>query len=116
MKITRFVLVAGTALTLGAASLGAYAQASDTAAAPAAAPATSNKSADRALAKAVKRALTKSKEIDASNIYVRARSGAIRLSGFVPQNDQIQMATDTTKGVSGVTSVDNKVTVRQPGR
>jgi hyperosmotically inducible protein len=119
MKITGILMVAGTALALSIASAGAYAQASDAMAAPAAAapaaPATSTKAANRALARSVKRALTKNKQIDGSNIYVRARGGAIRLTGFVPENAQIQIAGDAAQGVNGVTSVENKLTVRQPG-
>ncbi|RKP53451.1 BON domain-containing protein [Pararobbsia silviterrae] len=112
MKVTRFFVVAGTALVLSAASVGAYAQASDANAA--AAPAASSKAANRALSKSVRRALTKNKQIDSTNIYIRARDGVIRLTGFVPENAQIQAATDTVQGVSGVTSVDNKLTVKQP--
>lgn len=118
MKITHYLVVAGSVLALSLASVGAYAQASDAApaaAAPAAAPAASSKAENRALGRAVKRALSKNKQIDGSNIYVRARSGAIRLTGFVPENNQIQIAGDVAQSVSGVTSVDNKLTVRRPG-
>lgn len=117
MKISPLLVVASSALLLALASSGAYAQASDAnAAAPAAAaPAASSKAANRALGRAVKRALTKNKQIDASNIYVRARDGAVRLTGFVPENAQIQIASDVTQTVSGVSSVDNKLTVRRPG-
>ncbi len=120
MKFSPLLIVASSALVLGLASSGAYAQASDAnAAAPAAAapaaPAASSKAANRSLGRAVKRALTKNKQIDASNIYVRARDGAVRLTGFVPENAQIQIASDVTQTVSGVSSVDNKLTVRRPG-
>lgn len=114
MKITHVLVLAGSALALSLASVSVYAQASDAAPA-AAAPAASSKAENRALGHAVKRALSKNKQIDGSNIYVRARSGAIRLTGFVPENNQIQIAGDVAQGVSGVTSVDNKLTVRQPG-
>jgi hyperosmotically inducible protein len=117
MKMTRLVRAASGVLVM-LASLSAFAQASgtDATAAPAAAAsAHASKAANRQLGKTVKRALTKNKEIDASNIYVRARDGAVRLTGFVPENAQIQIATDVTQGVSGVTSVDNKLSVRQPG-
>lgn len=116
MKMTKLIAAASGVLVM-LASLNAFAQASgtDMTAAPAAASAHASKEANRALGKAVKRALTKNKEIDASNIYVRARDGGVRLTGFVPENAQIQAATDVTQGVSGVTSVDNKLSVRQPG-
>ncbi len=113
MKMTRLVKAASGVLVM-VASLSVYAQASGTDAA--AAPAThATKAENSKLAKTVKRALTKNKEIDASNIYVRARDGVVRLTGFVPENAQIQIATDAAQGVAGVTSVDNKLSVRQPG-
>jgi hyperosmotically inducible protein len=116
MKMTTLVKGASGMLVM-LASLSVFAQASGT---DAMAPATTSgahasKADNRALGKTVKRALTKNKEIDASNIYVRARDGVVRLTGFVPENAQIQIATDVTQGVSGVTSVDNKLSVRQPG-
>jgi hyperosmotically inducible periplasmic protein len=116
MNMTRLVKGASGVLVM-LASLSAFAQASDSGAmAPAAATsAPSSKAANRQLAKVVKRALTKNKDIDASNIYVRARDGVVRLTGFVPENGQIQTATDVATAVSGVTSVDNKLSVRQPG-
>ncbi|CAM2157705.1 hyperosmotically inducible periplasmic protein [Pararobbsia alpina] len=114
MKFTQLLVIASSAVALSIGSASVYAQASDAAPA-AAAPATSSKAANRALGRAVKRALTKNKQIDASNIYVRARDGAIRLTGFVPENAQIQIAGDVTQGVNGVSSVDNKLTVRRPG-
>ncbi|CAB3793447.1 BON domain-containing protein [Pararobbsia alpina] len=117
MNMTKLVSAASGVLVM-LASLSAFAQASgaDAMASPAAAPsAHATKAENRQLGKEVKRALTKNKEIDATNIYVRARDGAIRLTGYVPENAQIQIATDVTQGVSGVSSVDNKLTVRQPG-
>jgi hyperosmotically inducible periplasmic protein len=117
MKMTKLVRAASGALVM-LASLSAFAQASgtDAMAAPDAATAThSSKTANRQLGRSVKRALTKNKEIDASNIYVRARDGVVRLTGFVPENAQIQIATDAAQSVSGVSSVENKLSVRQPG-
>jgi hyperosmotically inducible protein len=117
MNMTKLIRSASGVVVM-LASLSAFAQASGTdamAAPAAAASAHSSKAENRQLGKTVKRALTKNKEIDASNIYVRARDGAIRLTGYVPENAQIQIATDVAQGVSGVSSVDNKLSVRQPG-
>jgi hyperosmotically inducible protein len=113
MKMTKLVRAASGVLVM-LASLSAFAQASGTDA-MAAPSAHASKAENRQLGKAVKRALTKNKEIDASNIYVRARDGVVRLTGFVPENAQIQIASDAAQSVSGVTSVDNKLSVRQPG-
>jgi osmotically-inducible protein OsmY len=97
-------------------AMGAHAQASDTT--PSAdttmkAGGTS-KQADRALARAVRRALGKS-QIDPANIFVRARGGAVTLSGTVNDNAQIGAAADVAKGVLGVQSVTNKLSLFHGG-
>ena len=97
----------------------AYAQASDAMAAPDASSATSSKKAvskaDRALARAVRRALSKAQGFNVSNVYVRARSGAVTLSGSVDTGDQITQAETVAKSVSGVNSVSNKLTLFHGG-
>ncbi len=94
----------------------AYAQSSDTAAASgtmsAAPSAKSTKKADRSLGLAVRKALGKS-SIDVSSISVRARGGAVTLTGSVPDATQIEKATSVAQGVAGVTSVSNKLSVEQ---
>ncbi|MBP0591260.1 BON domain-containing protein [Paraburkholderia sp. LEh10] len=92
-----------------------YAQASDSASTgtTAAAPAASSKKENRALGKKVRSALAKTQGLDVSNINVRARSGAVTLTGTAPDNDQIQKAGEVAKGVAGVTSVTNKINVQQ---
>lgn len=75
-----------------------------------------SKSADRALQKRVRAALTKAKDVTASNITVRAHGGAVILEGSVPDQDDIDKAAAVAKGVSGVTSVKNVLTVRSPGQ
>jgi hyperosmotically inducible periplasmic protein len=94
-----------------------YAQASDsTAAGTMAAPAANSKAAkqeNRALGKKVRSALAKAQGLDVSNINVRARGGAVTLTGTAPDNDQIQKAGEVAKGVAGVTSVSNKINVQQ---
>ncbi|TKC91148.1 BON domain-containing protein [Trinickia terrae] len=95
----------------------AYAQASDTAAAPAAtasAPsAKAVKKANRTLGYTVRKALAKTQGLDVSNISVRARGGAVTLTGTVPDQGQIDAAGEAAKGVKGVTSVANKLSVMQ---
>jgi len=97
----------------------AYAQASDAMAAPDASSATSSKKAvskaDRARARAVRRALSKAQGFNVSNVYVRARSGAVTLSGSVDTGDQITQAETVAKTVSGVNSVSNKLTLFHGG-
>ncbi|WP_109483563.1 BON domain-containing protein [Paraburkholderia sp. C35] len=95
-----------------------YAQASDSAPAGtmSAAPAANSKAAkseNRALGKKVRSALAKTQGLDVSSIAVRARGGAVTLTGTAPDNDQIQKAGEVAKGVAGVTSVSNKINVQQ---
>jgi len=64
--------------------------------------------ANRALERRVLSALTKAK-IDALNVTVLVKSGAVTLVGAVPDSSQINRAGDETKKVAGVTSVDNRL-------
>jgi hyperosmotically inducible protein len=105
------------AASLSMMTVGAHAQASDstTSADTPAKPAASGKQADRALARSVRRALGKSQGVDPANIYVRARGGAVTLSGTVADSGQIATAGDIAKGVSGVQSVSNKLSLFHGG-
>jgi len=75
----------------------------------------SDSKADHALARSVRRALAKAQGFDVSGVFVRARSGAITLSGTVRTSDQIRQAEEVTKTVQGVTSVSNKLTLFHGG-
>jgi osmotically-inducible protein OsmY len=114
VKTVNLLKALGIAVCVATAS-SAYAQASD-AMAPAAtaAPATNSKSmhqADRKLGRDVRHALARAQGFNVSNVFVRARGGAVTLTGSVPQSGMIQQAEDVAKGVPGVTSVSNKVTL-----
>jgi hyperosmotically inducible protein len=113
-----------TALTLGlCAAAAAYGQSDDMAASmpmasgAAMAPAHSGHAtkADRALGKAVRRALDKTQGFDVSGVFVRARGGAVTLSGTVRSGDQIRQAEEVTRTVQGVTSVTNRLTLFHGG-
>ncbi|WGS55273.1 BON domain-containing protein (plasmid) [Paraburkholderia sp. D15] len=67
---------------------------------------------DRKLSVDVRRALAVSKDIDVTNIFVRARGGAITLTGSVREAGQIQKAEDIASHVKGVTSLTNKLTLQ----
>jgi hyperosmotically inducible periplasmic protein len=128
--IQAFTLAAGAMLV--AASLNVYAQ--DAASAPMAAPAATApteaaqanvkqskaelkkaRAANRALSRKVRAALAKDKNISVANITVRAKDGAIVLQGTVPEQGQVDHATDVAKGVAGVMSVKNALTIRPVG-
>jgi hyperosmotically inducible periplasmic protein len=99
----------GAASSTGASVSGASA----TVASGAATPATGRK-ANRALRRSVYAAISKHKEISAGNISVSAKDGAVTLNGWVPDARQIDKATEIAKGVPGVTSVTNKLSVQRP--
>ncbi|MEX3855943.1 BON domain-containing protein [Paraburkholderia sp. BR10923] len=68
---------------------------------------------NRALARKVRGALTRTQGLNVSSISVRARGGAVVLTGSVPTRSQIDVAGDAAKSVPGVTSVSNKLSVVQ---
>ncbi|CAM2142222.1 hyperosmotically inducible periplasmic protein [Pararobbsia alpina] len=109
MKSVDFLKAIGGAAAVVFA-LNVYAQASD--AAPAAPAATSSKAANRALVKQVRKALARAKGLEPTRIYTKAVDGVVTLTGSVPEQGQIDIATQAAQGVQGVTSVSNKLTVR----
>lgn len=118
MKAVRMLQALGVVVSLALVS-GANAQSQSSAptatldsAASAKAGQKSTRKADRKLSSDVRRALSKTKEITVTNIFVRARSGAITLTGSVPDNAQIDKAAEVAKGVPGVTSVTNKLSLQ----
>ena len=64
----------------------------------------------------VRKALSKAQGFDVSNVFVRARGGAVTLTGSVPDGAQIPQAEEVAKGVAGVKSVNNKLTHRHARR
>lgn len=122
MKAIHAVRLVSTALLISG-SIHAYAQASN-AAAPSSAPTTtaearghykSMKAANRALQRQVRSALVKDRNISTANITVRARDGAVTLQGTVPLQAQSDRATEVAKGVPGVVSVRNALSIRPVG-
>ena len=115
MKTVNLLKALGVALCVATAS-SAYAQSSDAMAPDApAASAKSVKQTDRRLGLAVRKALAKAQGFDVSNVFVRARGGAVTLSGSVPDGAQIPQAEDIAKNVAGVKSVNNKLTIGTQG-
>lgn len=114
------VLVSITAL-LGGVCAGAWAQggassseSSGATAASAASTPREIRKANRALSRKVYAALAKHKEIDAGAIGIAAKSGAVLISGTVPDASQINTVIEIVKGVAGVTSVTSKLSVQRP--
>lgn len=98
------------------ASGGGMAQPGSTAAAPASASASPKaaRQANRALRKKVYAALAQHKEIDAGNLSITVKEGAVTLGGTVAAAAQVEKVATIVKGVPGVTSVTNKLTVQPP--
>jgi len=110
MKSVNFLkAIGGVAAVVFALNVYAQAASDTTMAAPAA---TSSKAANRALAKSVRRALAKTKGLEPTRIYTKAVGGVVTLTGSVPEQGQVDLAGKAAEGVSGVTSVSNKLTVR----
>ncbi|KAA0998408.1 BON domain-containing protein [Paraburkholderia panacisoli] len=115
MKSVGFLKTLGAVVAMVAAC-NVYAQASDAQTSSTSSAASNVKAGKRAnneLGRKVRGALTKTQGLDVSNISVRARGGAVTLTGTVPDEGQIESAGTAAKGVAGVTSVSNKLTVMQ---
>jgi osmotically-inducible protein OsmY len=67
------------------------------------------------LAKNVSNAIAKT-GIPTSKISVKANQGKVILSGSVPNANQIAQAGEVARGVAGVVSVDDKLTVGYEGQ
>ncbi|MFM0073674.1 BON domain-containing protein [Paraburkholderia sediminicola] len=99
---------AGEAASSPASAQGASTMAGTGAAAP------TGRKADRALRRKVYAAIGKYKEISAGDISVIAKDGAVTLNGTVTEAAQINRVEAIARGVPGVTSVTNKLTVKKP--
>nr|WP_236655084.1 BON domain-containing protein [Burkholderia pyrrocinia] len=96
---------------------GAWAQGSQTvgASASSAAPtAKETRKANRALKRQVYAALAKHKEIEAGNISIVAKDGAVTLNGTVTDASQIDTVGEVARNVRGVKSVTNRLSVARP--
>ncbi|MFP3563446.1 BON domain-containing protein [Paraburkholderia sp. SIMBA_030] len=117
MKTVNLLKALGVALCMATAA-SAYAQSSDAMATndtAAATPSTkTTKKMDRKLGLDVRKALAKAQDFDVSNVFVRARGGAVTLTGTVPDGAQIPKAEEVAKNVAGVKSVNNKLTIGAP--
>ncbi|NPT43905.1 BON domain-containing protein [Paraburkholderia sp. 1N] len=118
MKVIRTFQTLGVVLSLALVS-SVHAQSQSSAptvtpdsAASAKATQMSIRKADRKLGSDVRRALSKTKDIEVTNIFVRARGGAVTLTGSVPDNAQIDRAAEVARSVPGVTSVTNKLSLQ----
>ncbi len=111
MGIQKLAVIVGAVAALAAFNV--QAQPADSSVPVAAASsARAARKADHMLEKAVRKALGKDKAVDVTNVSVRARSGAVTLLGTVPEQGQVDAATQAAQGVAGVASVNNALTVK----
>jgi hyperosmotically inducible protein len=82
-------------------------------AAPATVPGSAAKS-NRTLRKRVYATFAKHSEIDAGSISVTAKDGVVTLNGTVPDAQQVDEVSGIAKGVPGVVSVTNRLTIQRP--
>lgn len=94
-SMTALVLLTATgcAVTRGQETVGAYVD-------------------DSAITTSVKARFVDNKEVDASAISVETLKGTVMLSGFAKSANEKNMAETIARGVKGVTSVKNEITVR----
>jgi hyperosmotically inducible protein len=71
--------------------------------------------ADRRLSRDVRGAIGKGGGVDMSRLGVIARSGKVRLVGTVPDEGEIDIASQRAQSVTGVTNVSNNLSIRVPG-
>jgi hyperosmotically inducible protein len=93
--ITAVVLLTATgcAVTRGQETVGAYVD-------------------DAGITTLVKSRFVESKQVDAASISVETLKGTVMLSGFAKSNDERAAAERIARGVRGVISVKNELTVR----
>ncbi|MGF6504950.1 BON domain-containing protein [Paraburkholderia sp. 32] len=123
MKTSRALKIA-VGILVGSTSIHVWAQASESEArgvskgtvteASGGMTATINPKDNFALRRRVYAAIAQHKEINAGNISVVVKRGAVTLDGTVADASQVGEATEITKGVPGVTSVTNRLTVKEP--
>lgn len=119
--INTFKLMGGALIVV--VSVNAWSQTSESAAtstqstmAPAGeGSAKSARQANRALSKKVLHALSKG-GVSTSRMNVIAKGGAVTLAGSVSDSSQIDKAAQLAKGVPGVTSVKNSLTLKEVGQ
>ncbi|WCM22875.1 BON domain-containing protein [Paraburkholderia bryophila] len=70
---------------------------------------------DSDLSKAVRQALARAPGFNVAGVFVRARDGAVFLSGTVHSADQIRQAEQIARTVPGVLVVSNKLTLWHGG-
>jgi hyperosmotically inducible periplasmic protein len=114
MKTQSSRRLVGAALTAIAATLLIGCNKAPDATPPAQAPATTMGTDvdDSVITSSVKSALLGDPTVKSFDLQVETRKGTVQLSGFVDSQAQIDQAVAVTRGVAGVTDVENGVTLK----
>jgi osmotically-inducible protein OsmY len=115
LKMVSALLLLGVLLQAQAQYAGAEAASSSPAGAKSQYEASScraARAANSALARKVRDAVVRDGAIDAIQLHVVARDGVVFLMGAVPQMSQAERAAKIAKGIPGVKSVENVLTLR----
>ena len=118
MKVRALLLTTVAAASLSTASLGVVNSASAADAASATNESNSKKLMrvnDHALSHSVRKSMTRVRGLDSSHINVLTRGSTVTLAGTVPDRSQIDSAAAAAESVTGVSKVDNRLTVGYPG-
>jgi hyperosmotically inducible protein len=106
MKI--FILAAATSALLAGCGNN-----QDSQTAPAAKTTVGTEIDDTVVTAKVKSALLADADIKSFDLKVETRKGAVQLSGFVDNQVQVERAITATRGVEGVKSVENGITLKE---
>lgn len=68
---------------------------------------------DNLITSEVNRLLVKNRAVDAMDITASTRNGVVTLDGSVPSQTMARRAAELVSGVPGVSSVNNKLTVKK---
>jgi hyperosmotically inducible protein len=104
--------LASVLVAMLAVSLLGCGQAADSSPAAGAATSVGNDIDDTVVTTRVKAALMTNPQINSYDFKVETRKGEVMLSGFVDNQVQLDLATDTTRAVEGVKSIQNHVTLK----
>jgi len=69
---------------------------------------------DAVLTGKVKTALIDDKTVKALDVNVETRRGVVQLNGFANSQEEIDRAIAVARGITGVKSVDNNLTIKKP--
>jgi len=109
MRVNRRLLVLGVAL----AGAGFVAGCGDQQSSTPAKTTVGTEIDDTVVTTKVKSALLADPDIKSFDLKVETRKGAVQLSGFVDTPTQIERAVSVARGVAGVSSVENSVSVKE---